>query len=652
MEASDVHVENSSDVTANVLHPVVPKLDISAAIPVIQQFEETPDMQCLSGKEQSVTFRSEANTLREIPFSGKGHSLKSTRSSAATSPEKSKLVLTPRSKIKLSDAFRNYQKSSFPSVRNLPTAKSTMATVIESPKNQSNDLGSSEFRRLNAALSKEGRRMIRVSKMKFSNASVVSVSERPIFSTDYRDLSLNTKRYLEAMDHMKSRDIMRSEDDRRRLAVATNEKHKCAVSGVDVEKFFHKATTLACSSDSVYVRRDAAQAVATLMVSSLPSDVLMSQPESLAGMLDLFQSDKIDATVKLKVLNSFANIVEDDRYKILTLQQRPLFQRFLSLDHKRSKSFANGKAQVLSAMAFTSDCILKDEFQVQGGFNEICRMIQDARDVQTVENLIPGLECLLCDSHDAKTLHWTASCIEDIVKISFCDYPRVRIAALNGIVNCCRSIHSQVQNQMSNLRNCCSHYHLLLSELDPLDFRTVNSENIGEYMFRLKALRSLLSVSNDPIATMHEILPVLLQFIQTSPENLQHESTLVARNAITAEQMFSDNLTVRCAFARLIRPGALVICPKNFKVSSQFPDKTGGNSTRRTTLIDSDAPKSKRLPLSDNSSPRNLDASMNPLNKSKFEEISECESITSHILAQALEILSQIFSQGHGTEMA
>jgi hypothetical protein len=651
MDACDVDVENTTHVVADTSHPVVPKLDISAAIPVIQQFAETPDMQILSGKEHSVTFRSEANTLREIPLSGKAHSLKSTGSSGVTSPEKAKLVLTPRSKIKLSDAFRNYQKSSFPSVKNLPPGKSTIATVLESPKNQHNDLGSSEFRRLNAALSKEGRRTIQVSKMKFSDA-VVSVSERSVFSTDYRDLSLNTKRYLEAMDHMKSRDIMRSEDDKRRLAVATNEKHKSAVSGVDVEKFFHKATTLACSSDSVYVRRDAAQAVATLMVSSLPSDVLMSQPESLAGMLDLFQSEKIDATVKLKVLNSFAGIVEDDRYKLLTLQQRPMFQRFLSLDHKRSKSFANGKAQVLSAMSFTSDCSLKDEFQIQGGFNEICRMIHDARDVQTVENLIPGIECLLCDPHDTKTLRWTVSCIEDIVKMSSCDYPRVRIAALNGIMNCCRSVHSQVQDQMSNLRNCCSHYHLLLSELDPLDFRTINPESVGEYMFRLKALRSLLSVSNDPIATMCEILPVLLRFIQTSPECLQHESTLAARNAITAEQMFSDSLTVRCAFARLIRPGALVICPKSSKISSQFPDKTGGSSTRRTTVLDSDPLKSKRLPVvSDNSTPRNLDASPNLLNKSKVEEISECESITSHILAQALEILSHIFNQGHGTKM-
>ena len=143
----------------------------------------------------------------------------------------------------------------------------------------------------------------------------------------------------------------------------------------------------------------------------------MSQPESLSGMLDLFESDKIDASVKLKVLNSFAAIVEDDRYKQLTLQQHALFQRFLDLDHKRSKSFANGKAQVLSAMACTLDISLKDEFQLQGGFNEMCRMIEDARDVQVIENLIPGLECLLCDPHDAKLLHWTTTCIQDIVKI-------------------------------------------------------------------------------------------------------------------------------------------------------------------------------------------------------------------------------------------
>lgn len=91
MDACDVDVENTTHVVADTSHPVVPKLDISAAIPVIQQFAETPDMQILSGKEHSVTFRSEANTLREIPLSGKAHSLKSTGSAAATSQRRQNL---------------------------------------------------------------------------------------------------------------------------------------------------------------------------------------------------------------------------------------------------------------------------------------------------------------------------------------------------------------------------------------------------------------------------------------------------------------------------------------------------------------------------------------------------------------------------------
>lgn len=648
MEASDGNIESGADDSPLVMNTSVPKLDIAAAIPVIQSFADTPEMsaQIVNGSENSVTFRSEASTLREVPFCGKLPSSKCNGSLSERSPEKAKLVLTPRSKIKLSDAFRNYQKSSFPSVRNLPPAKSAFISATESPKNHVHEIGSSEFRKLNAALSKDGRRKFQASKV-HSNDLTVSVSEKTEFATEYRDLSLNTKRYLEAIDHMKSRDTMRSHDDKRRFAIARNENRKSAISGEDVEKFFHKATTLACSSDSVYVRRDAAQAVATLMVSSLPSDVLMSQPESLAGMLDLFQSDKIDASVKLKVLNSFASIVEDDRYKVLTLQQHALFQRFLNLDHKRSKSFANGKAQVLSAMALTSDCSLKDEFQIQGGFNEICRMIEDARDVQTIENLISGLECLLCDPHDTKALHWTSTCIHDIVKMSACDYPRIRIAALNGIMNCCRSIHLQVQHQMSTLREHCSKYQLLLSELDPIDFRSINPESVGEYMFRLKALRSLLSISNDPITTMGEILPLLLRFIRTNPECLQHEVTLASRKAITADQMFSDNLTIRLALARLIRPGPLVICPKNFKTISGSLEKSGANSARRVTLLDSDMSKGKKS--SENLTPRSTDAfSSNSFNKAKAEEISEGENIASHILSQALEILSQIFNQGNG----
>jgi hypothetical protein len=651
MEAPEGIVQHGVEESTIVTNIMVPKLHIAAAIPVVQSFADTPEMsaQIVTGLENTVTFRSEASTLRDVPCSGKAIG---DGSLSQRSPEKVKLVLTPRSKVKLSDAFRNYQKSSFPSVKNLSSARAAIIPSTESPRNIVQEVGSSEFRKLNAALSKDGRRKFQASKI-HSNDATVAVSENIGFTTEYRDLSLNTKRYLEAIDHMKSRDTMRSQDDRRRLAIARNEKHKSAISGEDVEKFFHKATTLACASDSVYVRRDAAQAVATLMVSSLPSDVLMSQPESLAGMLDLFQSDKIDASVKLKVLNSFASIVEDDRYKILTLQQHALFRRFLNLDHKRSKSFANGKAQVLSAMAFTSDCSLKDEFQIQGGFNEICRMIEDARDVQTIENLIPGLECLLCDPHDAKTLHWTAACIEDIVKMSACDYPRVRIAALNGITNCCRSIHLQVQHQMSTLREHCSQYRLLLSELDPIDFRTINPESIGEYMFRLKALKSLLCISNDPSATMGEILPLLLRFIRTSPECLQHEVNLAARKSISADQMFDDNLTIRLALARLIRPGPLVSCPKTFKMTSGSLEKSGAVSARRVTLLETDTPKSKKTPaFSENLTPRGADAYLsNSFNKAKAEEISEGENIASHILAQALEILSQIFNQGNGARI-
>jgi hypothetical protein len=650
MEAYNTNDGNSDAVTGSV-QPVVPKLDIASAVPFIQDFAETPEMNALivAGNEHSVTFRSEASTLREMPLSVKVPSAKYNGS-----PEKVKLILTPRSKIKLSDAFRNYQKSNFPSAR-APPAKSgnVTTTAIENPKNPviQHEVASSEFRKLNAALSKDGRRKFQSSKMNPSN-STVSVSERAGFTTDYRDLSLNTKRYLEALDHMKSRDTMRSVDNKRRLAISQNEKHKSAVSGEDVEKFFHKATSLACASDSVYVRRDAAQAVATLMVSSLPSDVLMSQPESLSGMLDLFQSEKIDASVKLKVLNSFASIVEDDRYKVLTLQQRALFQRFISLDHKKSKSFANGKAQVLSAMTFTSDCSLKDEFQIQGGFNEICRMIEDARDVRTIENLIPGIESLLCDPHDAKALHWSPSCIEDIVKISACDFPRIRIAALNGITNCCRSIHLQVHHQMSSIRNSCSHYKLLLTDLDPIDFRTMSPESIGEYMFRLKALKSLLSVSSEPLATMGEILPILLKFIRTSPECLQHGNTLAATKAITSDVMFRDNLSIRVAFARLIRPGPLVECPKKFKGTSNFLDKVGGSATRRVTGLDSDlSPRVKKsFAASDNVTPRASDAAPSVLNNSKAEEILESENIAANILAQAIEILAHIFKQGTGTK--
>lgn len=645
----ETYSEDSDAVTGS-LQPVVPKLDIASAVPFIQDFAETPEMNALivAGNEHSVTFRSEASTLREMPLLGKLPSAKYNGS-----PEKVKLILTPRSKIKLSDAFRNYQKSNFPSARAPPAKSGNVTTAtIEHPKNPIlHEVASSEFRKLNAALSKEGRRRFQSSKMNPSN-SIVSISERAGFTTDYRDLSLNTKRYLEALDHMKSRDAMRSVDDKRRLAISQNEKHKSAVSGEDVEKFFHKATSLACASDSVYVRRDAAQAVATLMVSSLPSDVLMSQPESLSGMLDLFQSEKIDASVKLKVLNSFASIVEDDRYKVLTLQQRALFQRFISLDHKKSKSFANGKAQVLSAMTFTSDCSLKDEFQIQGGFNEICRMIEDARDVRTIENLIPGIESLLCDPHDSKTLHWSPSCIEDIVKISACDFPRIRIAALNGITNCCRSIHLQVQHQMSTIRNSCSQYKLLLTDLDPIDFRTMSPESIGEYMFRLKALKSLLSASSEPLATMGEILPILLKFIRTSPECLQHENTLAATKAITSEIMFRDNLSIRVAFARLIRPGPLVECPKKFKGTSNFLDKVGGSATRRVTGLDSDlSPRVKKsFAVSDNLTPRASDAAPSILNNSKAEEILESENIAANILAQAIEILAHIFKQGTGTK--
>lgn len=166
-------------------------------------------------------------------------------------------------------------------------------------------------------------------------------------------------------------------------------------------------------------------------------------------------------------------------------------------------------------------------------------------------------------------------------------------------------------------------------------------------MFRLKALRSLLSISNDPIATMREILPLLLRFIRTSPECLQHEVTLASRKAITADQMFSDNLTIRLALARLIRPGPLVICPKNFKTTSGSLEKSGANSARRVTLLDSDTSKGKKS--SENLTPRSADAySSNSFNKAKAEEISEGENIASHILSQALEILSQIFNQGNG----
>jgi hypothetical protein len=555
------------------------------------------------------------------------------------------LVLTPRTKIKLSDAFRNFQKSHFPSVKASPASKFAHSSTDESSKNPASDVTSSEFKKLNAALSKEGRRKAQSLRTQKSSNSADCVSEMTGFTTDYRDLSLNTKRYLEALDHMKSRDCMRLKDDQRRFAISKNEKHKSAVSGEDVEKFFHKATTLACASDSVYVRRDAAQAAATLMVSSLPSDVLMSQPESLCGMLNLFQSDKIDASVKLKVLNSFSSIVEDDRYKVLTLQQHALFQRFLGLDHKRSKSFANGKAQVLSAMVFTSDCSLKDEFQIQGGFNEMCRMIEDARDVQTIENLVPGLECLLCDSHDTKTMHWTPLCIQNIIKISACDYPRIRIAALNGVMNCCRSTHAQVQLQMSTIRENCPLYPLLLSDMEPIDFRTFNPDSIGEYMFRIKAHKSLLAVSHDSAATMRELLPLLLRFIRTSPERLQHESTLAAKKTITAESMFSDNVTIEAAFARLIRPGKLVICPRKSKGTL---DKSGWHSTRRVTGHDLDLGKCKKA--SENLSPRTLDTSPKPANKAKTEEITECENITAHILAQAMELLAHIFNQGNGND--
>ena len=635
--------------------PVVPKLDIAGSVAVIQSFAETPEMSTViaAGNEHAVTFRSEALTIREIPCTSKVAPSKSNGSSTERTAEnaKMKLVLTPRSKVKLSDAFRNYQKSSFPSIKNLSAPKSAIVITAESTQNQASELGSSEFRKMNAALSKEGRRKIQTSKMHSSEA-VISDSERVGFTTDFRDLSLRTKRFLEVMDHMKSKDALRTEDDRRRLAYAKNEKNKCAISGEDVEKFFHKATTLACVSDSVYVRRDAAQAVATLMVSSLPSDVLMSQPESLSGMLDLFESDKIDASVKLKVLNSFASIVEDDRYKQLTLQQHALFQRFLDLDHKRSKSFANGKAQVLSAMACTLDISLKDEFQLQGGFNEMCRMIEDARDVQVIENLIPGLECLLCDPHDAKLLHWTTTCIQDIVKICSCDFPRVRITALNGIVNCCKSIHSKVQQQMSGIRDLSSHYHQLLSNLDPIDVRTINPEGIGEYMFRLKAIKSLLAVSSDPVSTMREMLPLLLKFIQTSPESLQHDVTLAAKKYITADSMFEDNLTIEVAFARLIRNGTLVICPKYFKGSSHL-EKSGSNSRRATVaVIDSDQSKGRKGTASENQTPRNFDAPPNLMNRAKAEEVSESEQICSHIVAQALDILSQIFSHDNGRSCA
>jgi hypothetical protein len=634
--------------------PVVPKLDI-AGVHVIQSFAETPEMSTViaSDNEIAVTFRSEALTMREIPSTGKVAPAKYNGSLTERTSEnaKMKLVLTPRSKVKLSDAFRNYQKSSFPSIKNLPAPKSAAVITPESPQNQVSEyLGTSEFRKMNAALSKEGRRKIQISKMRSSDA-VISVSERVGFTTDFRDLSLHTKRFLETMDHMKSKDAMRTEDDRRRLAYARNEKNKCAISGEDVEKFFHKATTLACASDSVYVRRDAAQAVATLMVSSLPSDVLMSQPESLSGMLDLFESDKIDASVKLKVLNSFAAIVEDDRYKLLTLQQHALFQRFLDLDHKRSKSFANGKAQVLSAMACTLDNSLKDEFQLQGGFNQMCQMIEDARDVQVIENLIPGLECLLCDPHDAKLLHWTPSCIQDIVKIASCDFPRVRITALNGIVNCCKSIHGKVQQQMSGIRDTSSHYQKLLSDLDPIDVRTINPEGIGEYMFRLKALKSLLASSSDPVTSMREMLPLLLKFIQTNPESLMHDITLLAKKSIKTDSMFEDNLVIEVAFARLIRNGALVICPKYSKGGSNSLEKSGSTSSRRVTVtagIDSESSKGKKGSASENQTPRNIDASPNQINKLKAEEVSESEHICSHILAQALEILAQIFNYENG----
>ncbi len=80
-------------------------------------------------------------------------------------------------------------------------------------------------------------------------------------------------------------------------------------------------------------------------------------------------------------------------------------------------------------------------------------------------------------------------------------------------------------------------------------------------------------------------------------------------------------------------------------------EKSGGNTTRRVTGLDSDlSPRGRKLPTaSENLTSRSLDTFPSTLSNSKAQEIIDGEHITSNILALSIEILSQIFNNGNGS---